>query len=906
MKRLLGLVLAILAFGGLKTGYAQLVVDNTMTPQQLVQDVLLGQGVVVSNITYTGAAVQSGYFDGSNSNVGISEGVILSSGDVADAIGPNNSGSSGTGVGNNSDADLETLSGVQSFDAVVLEFDFVPTGDSIKFNYVFGSEEYNEYVCAGVNDVFGFFLSGPGFNGPFTNNAVNIALIPGTSTPVSINTVNNGTSGINGTAANCAALDPNWASYNIYYTDNAGGASVQYDGLTVPLRAEAQVQCGETYHIKMALSDGGDGVFDSGVFIEARSFQSNAINVNIQTASGSVEDGGGWIVEGCTPADITFERPIADVDSFLSVPVYVSGSAINGVDYTGVPDTVHFVPGDTSLTFTIEAIDDLLTEPNDSIVITVYSLNLCGDTTVSTGTIHIYDIGFYNYVAGASAPSNVQCAGDSVLVTATASMGNPEYTFSWSNGLVGDSIWIHPTGDTLIYVNTTDACGTQANQDSVFIEYLVNPDPMVHITGPATFNCVPQPATLNASGSLGNSPYVYLWSTGAGGSSINVSLISDTLFYVTAFDQCGVASEPDTLVITQNPVAIPNLQTSADVVLDCPGETATLTAIASGGVQPYTYTWSSNQSTSTITVQPTQTTDYIITITDDCYVGEVKDTITVTVEPYTEPTVSISDTTVQCPGDLVVYLANVQGGNDPFQYSWSTGSTDDNTSLNPTETVDVTVTVVDDCQMSTSSTATVTVPVFDTLKVSILNADLLNGDTVVVCELWSDTLASSVSGGLAPYAYSWNGTLIEGAWITNDSAKVTVPFELPPDSSVVGLYSLTVTDECMDQATAEVVVAAISCDVVAPNVINPNSQFMGGTDICGHTPQNNVFNLPCLELYPGNTLTIWDRWGRKVYKTDDYQLHPWDGGNHSTGTFYYVCELPNGKDPVKGYFQVVR
>lgn len=871
------------------SGFSQVIIDNSMTPQQLVQDVLLGPGVVVSNITYTGDASQIGRFDATNGNFSIAEGIVMSSGDVTDI--PGNGGFfASTIVGVPGDADLDVVSSAGTNDAAVLEFDFVPTGDSIKFNYVFGSEEYPEFVNGGFNDVFVFIISGPGFNGPFANGGVNIALIPGTVTPVTIDNVNDGLN-------------------SQYYVNNNNGTNangVVFDGYTVTLTALAQVECGETYHLKFAIGDAGDSSYDSGVFLEARSFSSNAVNVNIQTASGSVEEGGGWIVEGCTPADITFERPIAEVDSFLSVPVYITGSAINGVDFIGVPDTVHFVPGDTSLTFTIEALDDLLNEPNDSIVITVYSLNLCGDTIISTGTIHIYDIGFYNYVAGASAPSNVQCAGDSVLITATASMGNPEYTFSWSNGLVGDSIWIHPFGDTLIYVNTTDACGTQADQDSVFVEYLVNPNPIVTINGPSTFNCVPQSVALNAVGSLGNSPYTYLWSNGAAGSSINVTLNADTLFFVTAFDECGVASEPDTLVITQNPVAIPTVLTSADVVLDCPGETATLTAIASGGVQPYDYSWSSGQSTSTINVQPTETTQYIITVTDDCYIGEVTDTILVIVEPYTEPTIIVTDTTVMCPGDLAMLYSNISGGNDPFTFSWTTGSDQSTISVNPLESTEYVLTVTDDCGNSAQDEANVTVPEYDDLIASVINLDLINGDTVIICELWKDTVASVVSGGLAPYTYTWSGTLIDGMTINNDSIVMSVPYELPPDSTVFELYGLTVVDQCLEEVQVEFPVMVISCDVTAPSIFNPSSDFVGTTDFCGYTPQNNVFELPCLNLYPGNTVTIWDRWGRKCYQTEDYHLNPWDGGNQATGTYYYVCELPNGKEPVKGYFQLVR
>ena len=867
---------------------AQMVIDNSLTPTQLVEDVMLGPGVVVSNITFSGTADQIGYFDATNANFPIPEGVVMSTGAVTEVPGAGTNFAS-TGLGGGGNTDLDVISSASTNDAVVLEFDFVPTGDSVKFDYVFASEEYPEFVNAGFNDVFAFIISGPGFNGPFANGGVNIALLPGTTTPVTIDNVND-------------------LSNNQYYIDNENNTSpngIVFDGYTVTLTALAQVECGETYHLKFAIADGGDDVWDSGVFLEAKSFRSNAVNVDIQTASGSVEDGGGWIVEGCTPADITFTRPIADIDSFLSVPVYVSGSAINGTDFIGVPDTVHFVPGDTSITFTIEAIDDLFTELNDSIVLTVYSLNLCGDTTISTGTIHIYDIGFYTFETEVTAPSSIECAGDSVLVVATSSLGNPVYNYTWNNGLTGDSIWVHPTGDTLLFVNTEDACGTMSLTDSVTVQYLVNPLPTVNISGPTTFNCVPQTVNLTAVGSAGNSPYVYLWNTGSGSATISPSLTSDAAFSVVAIDQCGVQSEPDTIYITQNPVAIPTLQTSMDVVLDCPGDVASLTAIASNGVQPYQYVWSSAQTTSTITVQPSQTTDYIISISDACYSGTVTDTITVTVEVYTQLSVSVSDTTVLCPDDVVGLVAKVAGGNDPFSYSWSDGATGSVNNFNAAATTTVTVTVQDDCGNSATDDATVTVPVYNPLAVSILNADLLFSDTVTVCELWSDTLVGLASGGLPPYSYSWSGTLIESS-LSNDSVTVTIPYELSSDSSIYGIHSVTITDQCLDEIMAETVVQGISCDIIQPSIFNPNSTHTSTVDFCGSTPQNNVFNLPCLNLYPGNKMLIFDRWGRKCYETEEYHLNPWDGGNQSTGTYFYVCTLPGDKEPVKGYFTLVR
>src|SRR5690606_15969665 len=90
------------------------------------------------------------------------------------------------------DSDLQAISGMNIHNAAILEFDFVPNGDSLVFRYVFASDEYPSFTCSNYNDAFGFFISGPGITGPFTNNAINIALIPGTNTPVAVNTVNSG------------------------------------------------------------------------------------------------------------------------------------------------------------------------------------------------------------------------------------------------------------------------------------------------------------------------------------------------------------------------------------------------------------------------------------------------------------------------------------------------------------------------------------------------------------------------------------------------------------------------------------------------------------------------------------------------------------------------------------------
>src|SRR5690606_5401633 len=268
--------LTTLSIVSLLSVQAQLVVNTgTMTPTQYVQNVLVGAGVTVSNVTFTGQSTQIGDFDGTNTFIGINGGLILASGTVTTAVGPNNSGSSGTSMAGNGDVDLTTIAGISTFDAAILEFDFVPIGDSIKFNYVFGSEEYLEFVNSGVNDAFGFFLSGPGITGPYTNSAINLALIPNSTTPVTIDDVNSTT--------NAAYYVDNGTGSNAPYNTNP--QYIQYDGHTVVLTAQAQVVCGQTYHLKIAIADAGDGVWDSGVFLEGGSLTSTGVDINIVTAT---------------------------------------------------------------------------------------------------------------------------------------------------------------------------------------------------------------------------------------------------------------------------------------------------------------------------------------------------------------------------------------------------------------------------------------------------------------------------------------------------------------------------------------------------------------------------------------------------------------------------------------------
>ncbi len=441
--------------------HAQLVVNNTITVADLVQNVLLGGGVSATNITFNGqpagqAYIQIGSFDGTNCNVGMAQGILLSSGDINVAVGPNASGGNtlpagGVGVPGDPDLNQALGGGFTTNDAAVLEFDFVPAGDSLSFNYVFGSEEYLEWVNSSFNDVFGFFLSGPGISGPFLNNAINIALVPNTTLPVAIDNVNTG-------------VNPQ------YYVDNGDGSTapnnvdpqyIQFDGFTTALRARALVQCGQTYHIKIAVADAGDAILDSGVFLEAGSFTSpGAINIDITTESSD-----GTMTEGCTDAVFTITRPIAAND--IDITITLGGSALNGTDYLPpLPATVTMPAGQNSISFPVAPVEDNTPEGPETIVLSAMFVNACGDTTISADSVLIVD---YVPIDLLTEDLVLDCTEDTVLIAVAASGGYGALSYQWETGGTTASIWVGGLQTSVYDVVVTDECAKTAT-DQVAVE----------------------------------------------------------------------------------------------------------------------------------------------------------------------------------------------------------------------------------------------------------------------------------------------------------------------------------------------------------------------------------------------------------------------------------------------------
>lgn len=230
-----------------------------LTPEQLT-NLLVGSGITVSNIKYQGSVLSAGQFSNGLDIVGFGEGIILSSGGVLGTVGPNQSDSYSVDLGLPGDADLTELAGYVTYDATVLEFDFVPDLDQVSFQFTFSSEEYNEFVNTVFNDVFAFYINGQ-----------NCALIDGD--PISINTINNG---------NPYGIPPN--SHPLFYlnndlSDGGGSYNTEMDGLTFVLTCSSPVIPNQTNHMKLAIADASDHIYDSAVFLRAGSITTERLPV---------------------------------------------------------------------------------------------------------------------------------------------------------------------------------------------------------------------------------------------------------------------------------------------------------------------------------------------------------------------------------------------------------------------------------------------------------------------------------------------------------------------------------------------------------------------------------------------------------------------------------------------------
>ena len=523
---------------------AQFDISQGMTPTQYVNDVLLGEGVTATNVQFTGLDVQLGYLTG-GTGFSIESGLILSSGN---ATNPETCAADAGLGGVTGEPDLLSVANSvppligQSFsvssvnDVCILEFDFQPAGDFVSFNYVFGSDEYLTWVNSAYNDIFAFFLSGPGITGPFASpagfpdGAINIAQVPDTDPelPITISSVNNVT-------------NPE------YYIDNPGATEPPcINGYTESFTASHPVSCGLTYHIKLAIADGSDNWLESIVILEEGSFGSPIDTEYEATAAPACDpDPDDDIViycawEDCGVSTITVSRPCL-VPSVFPFDFQILEEADSEASFTddieGLPASATIPVGEYTISLNFNVPQDFIDEGTEELKLRIVSGNI-----ESYLSVFIYDTPPLEAVT----PEVVTVPCDEyetvcVELIQDPDLEYPSVSYNWTiNGIdYGSEQCLDHTSliNHLFEIYIQDGCERTLYLQTLFeVPY----DPLVVTLPPDTLLCNGASTILTLDIQGGEEPYIFDWENFSTNEyAYTVSPPTGTNYTVAVVDNCN-------------------------------------------------------------------------------------------------------------------------------------------------------------------------------------------------------------------------------------------------------------------------------------------------------------------------------------------------------------------------------
>lgn len=626
---------------------AQITIDNTLTIEELVNDVLLGDGVTVSNVTYNGlpgdqVSVQAGTFDATGTNFLINEGVLMSTSylEIVNEGGGNNNAGVTPVFPDSSDADLEIIANNTPHNACVIEFDFTASSDSVKFEYVFSSAEYPGFTCSSFNDAFGFFLSGPGITGPYEDNATNIALIPNSDVAVAINSLNSGSPAND---QDCLDMNPNYMVDSQYFEPNSpvDPNNIQIEGYTHVLTAEHEIECGETYHIKLAVANAGDQQLQTAVFLQKGSFSATGevfVDVVPTIGGAAVIDPqySDVIVAGCSDFGIELTRPTgASVDSVF---VVFGGTAIQDEDYVlGANDTLFFFPdGTDTLNYYVETLWDGIPDEDEVIeIMVIYAAGCSVDADYDTAYASIPFVDPYA-LESSSTGIELVCPLDLATVSAQGENGIGPYMYDWGNGLTGDEVTIpDPPGQNeqaYYVVGITDACDFEIKLDSVLVINSIPDSLNVTIDPFEQPTCPNEPVMLTADVQDGNPGYNYVWTTVTGSPIANsedatAQFIDSTDVVLMIVDDCNTIVRDTTSIFY--PYFDSLIVSFPQLVNNCPSSPVELNAEFTGGAGETEFIWSQIEGEGEFVMSPSEQETaitpstgmniYMVTATDRCF-----------------------------------------------------------------------------------------------------------------------------------------------------------------------------------------------------------------------------------------------------------------------------------------------
>lgn len=707
-------------------------------PASALSQAISGNGVQILNTQLTCADSASGTY----SITGVpdfeqGEGIILTTGNLGNLKGPNNTEASTTINGTPGDPLITFITGASTFDACILEFEVVPVGDTLSFNFTFASEEYDEYVGTPFNDFFGFFISGPGITGdPGLGGLENIAVLPGTNTPVGINSINNGNPDLGVPASNPE-----------FYVENPLGLSapIQYDAWTKGLSAVKQVTPCDTFSIKLVIADGADPEWDSAVLIEA--IESNSISLS-QSNEGNLES----TIEGCNNGTVTFTRtPVTDQEEVVTF--FVDGTATNGSDYEqigddpdpAIPKTITIPANQASVSVDIIPFDDGIAEGEEFIDIFVGNPN-CAGTIQDSIRVFIND----SINVSIDPPLSFVCLGSSLAFSVSA---DDNANFSWSpTDYLDDPNIKEPTTTPLLDIDYILTVTAAACQSTALAEVRLSDVELSAVS--VDIDCAEEDdGSIDLTVSGGESPYEFQWSGPSGFSSDDedISNLAPGVYSVLVTDRDG-CTEDLTIEITEASEITLELSSSIfqggfNVSCFAAGD-GQATVVPSGGTPPYTYLWNDGAAQTSQTAINLAAGTYDVTVTDANSCVQVGTVTLVSPDPITADLEDRTD--VLCNGDATgEVLISPIGGVAPYTVVWNTtppqfGVEAVNLSVG---FYTASITDINGCQGTTE------------IEISE-PATALEGSiatTAVSCNGLSDGLATaSISGGTPPYTYQWS------------------------------------------------------------------------------------------------------------------------------------------------------